>query len=840
MTIKLWEVATGQEVRTFKANTETVWSVAFSPDGKLLASGSDDKTVKLWEVATGQEVRTLKGHTRAVTSVVFSPDGKLLASGSYREIKLWDVATGQEVRTLRPTNWVFSVAFSPDGRLLASGSKDETIKLWDISDLLGGKLSAGSPLGQGYIKGQVEDASTSKVIQGATVEASGPATSSTTTDSNGNYTLTLPPGTYTLTASASGYQPQTKTGIPVTAGQTTTVDFALTPTTPINHPPNPPTELAQLLPDGTLVPVGGMTNAITIVFRGNVSDPDNDKVKLQVELRRLDELGGGFDETRGGLKDSDFVSSGTAATATAQGLIPASYHWRARTMDEHGLTSPWVEFGNNPSSAVDFLVTQPAKQRFWVEVRASDAPGVSIRKGQWDGKKLSLEQQPIMTVPNDWVLQVVNTYEDAVRVGETVWWEVRDATWPDGTTGWIPKANLAAGSEGGTTDLSTRAALLATPEARREAFLSAVLHYYYDDNKDRSLYSGGDVGNNFSVLRKDAFPIELIMAIALHEGAAKYNFDNCIYDQYSAGQGNLKSAGVGIMQIHGGIFPCSGCNKGWGSGLQNFRAYNAGAYCDKDGIYRHDYYGNTWQGIYANVKDAFRVLQWALQVTNHNVLTAVNRYNTDPEYPAKVASYLDQLETYFPHYKDLLTTGGYTPLSDQQLADLRTRLGKYIYVKINSPVSLQVWDPLGRVTGLVEGLERVEIPNSFYADGTVILFERDLPYRYVIVGNSEGVYGLVVTYADGDRFVRVEGDDITISPGTVHQYTIDWSALNRGEKGVTIQVDQNGDGVFERTVHTGNEVKASDLSGRLNQWLIMVVIGSIVFIVLLGFLAYKL
>jgi WD40 repeat protein len=80
--------------------------VAFSPDGRLLASGSADNTIKLWDVATGSEVRTLTGHTDDVNSVAFSPDGRLLASGPWdktgwdKTIKLWDVATGSEVRTL--------------------------------------------------------------------------------------------------------------------------------------------------------------------------------------------------------------------------------------------------------------------------------------------------------------------------------------------------------------------------------------------------------------------------------------------------------------------------------------------------------------------------------------------------------------------------------------------------------------------------------------------------------------------------------------------------------------------------------------------------------------------
>jgi WD40 repeat protein len=127
-TIKLWDV--GQAVRTLRGHTDGVRSVAFSPDSRLLASGSWDNTVILWDV----ETRTLRGHTAPVWSVAFSPDGRLLASGSLdNTIKLWDVETGQEVRTLSGHNdWVLSVAFSPDGRLLASASQDGTVRLWGI------------------------------------------------------------------------------------------------------------------------------------------------------------------------------------------------------------------------------------------------------------------------------------------------------------------------------------------------------------------------------------------------------------------------------------------------------------------------------------------------------------------------------------------------------------------------------------------------------------------------------------------------------------------------------------------------------------------------------------
>ncbi|MBW4621991.1 MAG: AAA family ATPase [Cyanosarcina radialis HA8281-LM2] len=133
-TAKLWDVSTGQCLKTLSGHSSRVWYAAFSPTEEILATGSGDRTVKLWDVSTGQCLKTLSGHDSRVWSVVFSPDGKTLASGSGdNTVKLWDVSTGECLKTLEGhLNWVFSTAFSPDGRILASGAGDRTVKLWNV------------------------------------------------------------------------------------------------------------------------------------------------------------------------------------------------------------------------------------------------------------------------------------------------------------------------------------------------------------------------------------------------------------------------------------------------------------------------------------------------------------------------------------------------------------------------------------------------------------------------------------------------------------------------------------------------------------------------------------
>ena len=130
-TVRLWDAATRSVVAVLQGHTDDVNSVAFA-DGNTLASGSKDGTVRLWDVKTRTEIATLEGHTDGVNSVAFSPDGNTLASGSSdRTVVLWDVARRAEVATLGHRSWVHSVAFSPDGTTLASG--DNTVKLWDVA-----------------------------------------------------------------------------------------------------------------------------------------------------------------------------------------------------------------------------------------------------------------------------------------------------------------------------------------------------------------------------------------------------------------------------------------------------------------------------------------------------------------------------------------------------------------------------------------------------------------------------------------------------------------------------------------------------------------------------------
>jgi RNA polymerase sigma factor (sigma-70 family) len=148
-TASIWDAATGKELRRFSGHWGRIFAVAISPDGKTIATGSEDRTICLWDAATAQELHRLQGHRGKINGVAFSPDGKMLASASDDgSIRLWDVATGREMHLLlghrqgvQTVLFMFmpaeqavrSVAFSPAGKTLVSASVDGTLRLWEAA-----------------------------------------------------------------------------------------------------------------------------------------------------------------------------------------------------------------------------------------------------------------------------------------------------------------------------------------------------------------------------------------------------------------------------------------------------------------------------------------------------------------------------------------------------------------------------------------------------------------------------------------------------------------------------------------------------------------------------------
>ncbi len=147
--ITIWDVESKKQIRTLEGHKDFIRDIVFSPDGKYLASASMDKTIRVWDMSTGKSLYTLEPQGLVIylksgpvtnpiglpmTTVAFSPDGKLLATGGAdRVVRLWDSTTGKVLKELKGHRMsITAVAFSPDGKRLLSSSLDHTIRVWDV------------------------------------------------------------------------------------------------------------------------------------------------------------------------------------------------------------------------------------------------------------------------------------------------------------------------------------------------------------------------------------------------------------------------------------------------------------------------------------------------------------------------------------------------------------------------------------------------------------------------------------------------------------------------------------------------------------------------------------
>lgn len=161
--VRVYNVASGKEVHSWKSHTDDVRSVHFAPSGTLLASGGDDTTARLWDVMGGASGVVLRGHTKTVNSVCFSPlNADLLATASNDDTaRLWEVSSGTELHKFKCSGSVCSVDFSPLGLFLAAHCEKEVVLLWDVATL--SKVPTGAVKGAGW-KGVLHFAPTGTLL----------------------------------------------------------------------------------------------------------------------------------------------------------------------------------------------------------------------------------------------------------------------------------------------------------------------------------------------------------------------------------------------------------------------------------------------------------------------------------------------------------------------------------------------------------------------------------------------------------------------------------------------------------------------------------------------------
>ena len=518
---------------------------------------------------------------------------------------------------------------------------------------------------------------------------------------------------------------------------------------------------------------------------------------------------------------SEWSTWSTSTTKTYTGLSPANYRFQVRAKDGEGAIDP------SPASR-EFAIAKPPPAE-WVRICNTPNGIWRLRKDEWTDSGPS--DEVLMLLPNQWVLKVVSKTDPVGRTmedGSYVWWRVENPG--NGLVGLMAARKSDGSIEYLVPSDSAPAEIIQEAQARAWETLSALAHYYNADDIHQSdysstdLYAANDWGYNSRTGERAAnhiaewvddtykIPIEFLLAIAAAETGG-HAFSNEVY-------GTTTGGGIGIMQITGEHIV------GYGSNLKCYDC-SPGAGVSK-------LYTNSRQGIHSNIKDGLRVLQdcvWSAfrnwtppnaeeipclaGALDHSLrsIVAVWKYNGGgvPDYLKRVSDVLGSLDMYYGDYRAGLESCGHGSVLDHAALEAWREYFECmdknkIRAQLGSPAELRIRDAAGRTAGSVDGNPVEEIPGSAYSapHHAVVVFNPFAAYTYEVHGTDTGLYQLDVAQVVAGVRSTFVATDVPIVNGGTHQYTIDWDALARGEEGVTLQVDNDGDGIFEKTIQAGS------------------------------------
>ncbi|MFH1769334.1 MAG: NosD domain-containing protein [Parcubacteria group bacterium] len=434
-------------------------------------------------------------------------------------------------------------------------------------------------------------------------------------------------------------------------------------------------------------------------------------------------------------------------------------------------------------------------------------------------------------LPNDWILKIL---DDSGSV-----WQVEDVT--DSTVGWIESSLIVDV----TRDSSFAEVDPRSLSERKGIIYDSVKHYLSNNDSAMSLYSSQNSSNDFQKLINAGVVSELVLGIATAETEI-VNYDND-FTSYDFGLGimQLTTKSLVGMGSHVNVPVCDEKSEEPACFTDTYRRpilNSSFTFPGRDYISYHTY-NNSVQSFYANIKDGIRTLQQKYE-------WAVAKFNSDPRtsyVSSRTGESIDK-----KHMKLLYATRGYNAIGSgcyplfnninpDYLADVKvgfenageefaiplsersdlTALSSAFdiavreqqYISACSPIYLQIRNSAGQVTGYDGSTFRDEIPEvvmdrDTYRHASILLDMGD--YEFIVIGFGEGTYSLPAGTMYFGSEVHFSALDIPITAGEIHIYEFDWDKLSKGEKGTTVSVDFEGDGVIDVEFKSDTELTAEE------------------------------